>query len=871
MRAALASVLTLGVVLARASAAPPAASAYVDGEGVLRWSAGGREITQFGVNYTAPFAFSFRAHARLGVPITTAIDADTYHMARLGLDAYRVHVWDRQISDAEGNVLANEHLAALDYLLWRLEQRGVKIVLTPLQFGDAGYPEAGAGVDSGAGFSGRYGKAGCLQDRASWPLQERYLAQFVSHVNARTGVALKDDPNIVGFEICNEPGHFEYAPTVEYINTMIGAIRGAGCAKPLFYNMSHGLPVAQAYLDSQAQGGTFQWYPSGLVAGHEQWGNFLPYVDDYPIPFAANPKFRTKAKIVYEFDTADIGRTYLYPAIARSFRKAGVQFATQFAYDPLYLAPSNTEYQTHYLNLAYAPQKALSLMVAAEAFRRVPRFKRYGAYPADTSFEGVRLSYAEDLAELATAEKFLYTNDTSTPPPAPAELRQVAGFGHSPVVDYPGRGAYFLDRLEPGVWRLEVMPDAVWVSDPFAKASPEKVVCRIAWNEWPMRIELPDLGTDFGAVGLNDGNSFSGQAAGATLAVRPGAYLLSRRGLRPKWKPSDRWGNITLKEFVAPPASADRAYVVHEVLPEASAGRDLRLKATVIGPEANPRVTLVAYLPRDPAPPPPENPRQQPGGSGPPPPPPVALAMAPSGLDYSVVISGGKIRPGTLRYFILVQNSARTTTFPSQFPGRPTDWDFFGAAWQTRIVAAGSPVLLFDAAADSERITYQVRERHYRIVPADQPGSSALEMTAPELDRGEHDESFRFFFAHQTAGRSSDLAAGRTLVLCGRSATGAACPMQLALVTADGIAYGATVSVGPGFGRYSVPVSALAQVRSPNIPHGYPVFLHFWSSAPPTPLVLGRAESVLVSIGPGMAPAAYPQEHRIEIERIWLE
>src|SRR6185312_15578447 len=264
-----------------------------------------------GVNYTAPFAFSFRAHARLGVPITTAIDADTYHMARLGLDAYRVHVWDRQISDAEGNVLANEHLAALDYLLWRLEQRRVKIVLTPLQFGDAGYPEAGAGVDSGPGFSGKYGKAGCLQDRASWPLQERYLAQFVSHVNARTGLALKDDPNIIGFEVCNEPGHFEYAPTVEYINTMIGAIRGAGCAKPIFYNMSHGMPVAQAYLDSQAQGGTFQWYPSGLVAGHEQWGNFLPSVDDYPIPFAANPKFRTKAKIVYEFDTADIGRTYL--------------------------------------------------------------------------------------------------------------------------------------------------------------------------------------------------------------------------------------------------------------------------------------------------------------------------------------------------------------------------------------------------------------------------------------------------------------------------------------------------------------------------------------------------------------------------------
>src|SRR4030095_153175 len=88
----------------------------------------------------------------------------------------------------------------------------------------------------------------------------------------------------------------------------------------------------------------------------------------------------------------------------------------------------------------------------------------------------------------------------------PAGRRERGCYGNSPLVLYRGAGAYFLDRLEPGVWRLEVMPDAIWVRDPFEKPSPKKIVARIAWNSWPMRIDLPDLGTGFSAKGLNDGN-----------------------------------------------------------------------------------------------------------------------------------------------------------------------------------------------------------------------------------------------------------------------------------------------------------------------------------------------------------------------------
>ena len=864
--------LLLSIGLAAALRADEPASTYVDPDGIMRWTESHEEVAQFGVNYTIPFAYSFRAHKRIGVPIEKAIDADTYHFVRLGLDAYRVHVWDREISDPDGNLLVNDHVRALDYLLAKLEERGVKVILTAMQFGDNGYPEGGEPVN---GFSKKYGKQGCLENRESWPIQERYLTQFMDHVNTVTGRAYKSDPDIIAFEICNEPGHFECALTLEYINTMAKAIRDAGCAKPIFYNMSHGMPVFQAYLDSNVQGGTFQWYPSNLVANHEQWGNFLPYVDDYPIPFAGAEKFRTKAKMFYEFDSADIGRSYMYPAMARSFRKAGAQFATQFAYDPLYIAGANTEYQTHYLNLAYAPQKALSMKVAGEAFRRVPLFKDYGPYPGNTSFAGVRVSYEEDLSELATNEKFFYSNRTSTVPPSPASLEHVAGYSSSPVVGYPGQGAYFLDRLEPGVWRLEVMPDAIWVRDPFERPNPKKQVSVIAWNDWSMRIDLPDLGPDFKAVGLNDGNWYEDQALDHTLTVRPGAYLLTRNGISSKWGADSKWEHIRLKEFVAPPATIDQTYVVHKPAAEATAGENLRVVATVASASPVDKVELVAFTPLAPFVVDQRTPRGrvQPGGG-----PRVDRGVRTyvmnrdSGFQYSVEIPGDQLRAGTLGYHITVTTGSGAQTFPSLIAGHPTDWDFYGNPWTTRIVPKGAPILLFDAAADSGDITADHRDVHYDLVPSDRPGTSAMAVDVQGLEDGEHDHSFRFYFKNKVGGRSGELAASLRIVVFGRSSTDKPCPLQLSLVTADGAAFGGEVTVLPTPGAYSVPVSELHNVRSPNIPHGYPVFLHYWSSVGAgTSLDLSRAESVLVSIGPGIAPGDLPGIHGVRIEKIWLE
>ena len=150
--------------------------AIVDEEGVLRWEASGDEICRYGVNYTLPFAHAFRAADYLGVDHETAIRQDAYHLARLGLDAFRVHVWDCEISDTLGNLLENEHLRLFDYQLKIMSERGIKFIITPIAYWGNGYPERGTDTP---GFSTLYGKGNCLTDPGAIKAQEVYLDQFM--------------------------------------------------------------------------------------------------------------------------------------------------------------------------------------------------------------------------------------------------------------------------------------------------------------------------------------------------------------------------------------------------------------------------------------------------------------------------------------------------------------------------------------------------------------------------------------------------------------------------------------------------------------------------------------------------------------------
>lgn len=531
---------------------------YVDDEGVMRRTDTQGEVAYYGTNYTAPFAYSYRALGYKCKDRKRAIDRDIYHLARMGLNAFRLHLWDVELADSAGNIQSNEHLDLLDYMIAQLEKRGIDIILTAqTNFGN-GYPEGN--VDTGA-YSYDFEKCHVHDDPRAQEIQQRYLQQLARHVNPYTGRSYAADNAIIAMEINNEPCHSgTKAEVTAYINRMAKALRDAGFDKPVLYNVTHNLYITEAFYDADIDGTTYQWYPTGLVSGHTRKGNLLPAFDDYTIPWKDTmPRYDKLARVVYEFDPADVMYSHLYPAVARAFRKEGFQWITQFAYDPIDIAAFNTEYPTHFMNLAYTPAKALSMTVAAEATKEIPRGADYGAYPDNTSFGHTRISFEEDLSEFNSPETFIYSNTTSTQPVDAASLRRIAGHGSSPVVDYEGTGAYFLDAVgDSGAWRLEIMPDVTVVDDPFGNTDLKDAKVVTTFNPRRIEVRLPQIAQDFIIKGINVGNDYYGRADEGAAILMPGVYLLAsdESSLAAAAKVDKVAGNIGLTEYVVPDSDA---------------------------------------------------------------------------------------------------------------------------------------------------------------------------------------------------------------------------------------------------------------------------------------------------------------------------
>lgn len=85
----------------------------------------------WGVNYLAPFNHNFVNIQQAGVQLKSAIDTDIAHLKLMGVDFIRVHLYDREITDNQGNLIENAHLQAFDYLVEQAYQHGIFMMLTP--------------------------------------------------------------------------------------------------------------------------------------------------------------------------------------------------------------------------------------------------------------------------------------------------------------------------------------------------------------------------------------------------------------------------------------------------------------------------------------------------------------------------------------------------------------------------------------------------------------------------------------------------------------------------------------------------------------------------------------------------------------------
>jgi hypothetical protein len=817
----------------------------VDEQGIMRWSDNNTELHGFGVNYTLPFAHEYRMAKRAGIQLEEAIRQDVYHMARLDLDLYRVHVWDTEISDTLGNLLNNEHLRLFDFAINEMKKRGMLFIITPIAYWGNGWPESD---EPTPGFSAKYGKGACLTNENAINAQANYLAQFMNHINPYTGIAYKDEPHVIGFEISNEPHHSGSPESVTgFINRMVRSVRLSGCSKLIFYNMSHSIHLADAYLNADIQGGTFQWYPTGLVAGHQINGNFLPHVEQYLIPFADDPKFKKMAKIIYEFDPADAGGNIMYTYMARTFRQAGMQLASQFAYDAMCQAPFNTNYGTHFMNLVYSPHKAISLKIASAVFHTIPLYKTFSD---KTRFDDFRISYTEDLSEWVTNEKFFYSNTTESQPNNLSQLREIAGCGSSPLVKYNGTGAYFLDKVTDGIWRLEVMPDACWIEDPYSPVGPERQKAAVIHTSRQMILALPNLGNDFTARPVNSGNNFVPKVIYGSIELVPGVYLLERKNISEAAQSTQFYKNIRLDEYVAPATNLKKTTLSKLSADEAIAGKPFNLKFEAVSPSNISRVQVVLSN----------------GGKW------KTLIAARQGSDlFNVNVPEEMLASGFLEYRIIVETGIDTTTFPSGKRGDPWSWvNKDNDVYSVKLLPEDPLMTLWEAGVDWE-MTNKIWNRNVYLKPM-KDCETALNIQLEKLqevdpaDKNSRNYAFKFFFGGKVKGRSDEFSKMKFVAVKAINNQSVPQLLEVGLIDENGCVMAGKFRINPGEKELRVPLSAFVPAPFLIIPRPFPDFLPYKVLPDGKAFNWSSVETLQVVVLPDELGKV-----NLNIEKIWLE
>ncbi len=534
-------------------------------DGVLRYE-DGKEVALWGVNTYPQSWTQYNSLTQLGIDPRRATDEDFEDFAQMGIDIIRIHVFDTEISDGQGNLIRNDHLDVLDYLVAQCNRRNIYLMLTPI----AWWGSPNQRPDS---FSRNTPKQAMSMWPDRWPAQANYLKQFLTHTNPHTGRRLADEPCLALFEVINEPTYwtfgdiisgepgithlgpdvskrglagvrsawqaflpsdewqcpavfacFRYDTLRRYVNTMIDAIRSTGARQPIAYSTFDAaeVEIAQAVADSRCDAVTLGAYPGGLRRINDD-RNLLGETRNGTL----DARFAGKARLVYEFDAAGmVKQVCMYPAMARRWRNLGVQVACQFQYDARSLAHLNRDWHIHYLNLWHTPGKMVSFLIGGEVFRRLARGATFPTPDDDQVFAPAAVSFRRNAALLCARDCYMQAGPTDWRPlPIPDRPTHVCAVGACPYFEYDGTGVVDL-RIRDGRADLRIHPDVERLREGLT-GTPDKPLTRLHQRERPFRLRLPGW-SDAKVKRLEKGAWQGVNARPGDFPARPGVYRLTK-------------------------------------------------------------------------------------------------------------------------------------------------------------------------------------------------------------------------------------------------------------------------------------------------------------------------------------------------------
>jgi hypothetical protein len=405
--------------------------------------------------------------------------------------------------------------------------------------------------------------------------------------------------------------------------------------------------------------------------------------------------------------------------------------------------------------------------------------------------------------------------------------------GSSGVVGYEGTGAYFLDKVRDGVWRLEVYPDEIMVRDPFEQPRPDKTVSRLLYRSWPLAVHLPDLGRQFFATPIKVPQlerAGAGKAVGtpmlvarraenASFPVEPGVWLLSKAShvdllpsrinrvgfdeyhVNERTEYSDFIQSLAPKEFLAGVPVDIRVRVANAVLPD-----KVRLWVRPAG----------ARTFWDP----------------------IEMSRL-EGNDYHASLESQLLPAGLYEFAVSSRTADRVSTFPGGVPQEPDEWPFqTDTLWTFRVSTPGTALRLLNPREDYSRLSFvrpgeQYRAAFFQIVPGETADESALSLTLPDLGNDTPERyAAALYIGDAIAGRAADAARADSLEVKLRTVTGAHKTLEVTLIEKDGAAWSAPVPAVNTWSSVRIPLSALRISRSIHIPSPYPGLWNYWRASP---------------------------------------
>ncbi|MEA2067646.1 MAG: cellulase family glycosylhydrolase, partial [Verrucomicrobiota bacterium] len=170
----------------------------------------GREAVLWGVNFQPSLSWEYFRMKRHGLHVPfdqkkyqAMIDEAFDEIQRMGSNLIRMHLTPSDIADEQGDLVENEWLDTLDYVMAKAEERGIYVYLAFLN------NIGGARRNQSFTTQKEKTKANWMIDPKFMEKADNYIREVLNRRNPYTRRRLyKESPALVIVEPINEPGYF---------------------------------------------------------------------------------------------------------------------------------------------------------------------------------------------------------------------------------------------------------------------------------------------------------------------------------------------------------------------------------------------------------------------------------------------------------------------------------------------------------------------------------------------------------------------------------------------------------------------------------------------------------------------------------------